>query len=140
MKNLVKPCFVRLEGISQDQMEKLGMCNSMPSDGTVDLSSSDHSTESDTSPIPIPLINPRNHCYLNSVLQVLFRIKDILFTNLSLNNSPEGKIVDTLFSSFNSNSEAQMASFKNDIAFYKQFYDGKVQRDVYECFQGILTC
>ena len=139
VKNLVKPCFVRLEGISQDQMEKLGMCNSMPSDGTVDLSSSNHSTESDTSPIPIPLINSRNHCYLNSVLQVLFRIKDILFTNLSLNNCPEGKIVDSLFTSLNSNSEAQMASFKNDIAFYKQFYDGKIQRDVYECFQGILT-
>ena len=139
VKNLVKPCFVSLEAISLNQMEKLGMCNSMPSDRTVDLSSSIHSTEMDTSPIPIPLINPRNHCYLNSTLQVFFRVKDILFTNVSLNNCPEGKIVETLLTSLNSNSEAQMASFKNDIAFYKQFYDGKIQRDVYECFQGILT-
>ena len=85
------------------------------------------------------MINPRNHCYLNSTLQIIFRIKDILFSGQNVNTNIEGRLVSFLLDSLRSGSETQMANFKNELAHFKSFYDGQIQRDVYECFQGILS-
>ena len=80
------------------------------------------------------MINPCNHCYLNSTLQIIFRIKDILFSGQNVNTNIEGRLVSFLLDSLRFGSETQMANFKNELAHFKSFYDGQIQRDVYECF------
>ena len=56
-----------------------------------------------------------------------------------MNTNIEGRLVSFLTDSLRSGSETQMANFKNELAHFKSFYDGQIQRDVYECFQGILS-
>ena len=98
-----------------------------------------HGDGSENSCCPIPLANPRNHCYLNSILQVLFRLKDIIFTNLLVNDNPEGRLIRDLSDSVHSASESEMAKFKSNLSSYNQFFDGVIQRDACECFQLILN-
>ena len=136
IKNITKPCTVRLKNLNyiDEGVDKRN--TNIPVSNKFDIIQNDVINVLQS---PISLANPRNHCYLNSVLQVLFRLKDILFQDLLVNNNSEGNIVHSLSNSLQSRSESEMANFKSHLSQYDQFFDGVVQRDAYECFQQILS-
>ena len=140
VKKLIKPCSIRLTDIGTVH-EKQGQSSISPTvEGQHPSVDNDLpiACNRDNLCVPIPLFNPSNHCYLNSIIQVLFRFKDILSDNIYLNDNREGQIVKSLLENLSSHSETDMANFKTDLSYYNPFFDGTVQRDVYECFQGIL--
>ena len=139
VKALTKPCIVRLQDLYIND-KKLHVKNTEGIEKSVTQISciSPNDGYENFCP-PIPLANPRNHCYLNSTLQVLFRLKDILFTDVLANNNPEGRLVLSLSDSLHSASECEMANFKSNLSRYNQFFDGVLQRDAHECFQLVLN-
>ena len=127
---LTKPCSIVLKDLYPKKYKDI----SVPTPNTP-ASNSTPSQNSSILPIPIPLVNPQNHCYLNSILQVFFRLKDLAFHDISINSSSEGQLVKSIKDSLLNGSEAKMAHLKNSLSNYNSFFDGIVQRDAYECFQ-----
>ena len=139
MKTLTKPCTIRLEDLYNKDKNIYVKDTEIIENSVSQISNICHDDGCENSCSPIPLANPRNHCYLNSILQVLFRLKDIIFTDLLVNDNPEGRLIRTLSDSVHSASESEMAKLKSNLSSYNQFFDGVVQRDAYECFQLILN-
>ena len=138
METLIKPCTVRLEKLYIKNKEPCDVDVSVASNSESHNLSVHHNDVLVSFPIPIPLMNPSNYCYLNSILQVLFRFKDILFIDNFVNNNPEGLLVSFLFISLQSGLEFEMDKIKTNLSNHNQFFDGSVQRDAYECFLRIL--
>ena len=46
---------------------------------------------------PFGIINPKNHCYMNSVIQLLYSILRTISQNFQFNSSTEGSISKFLF-------------------------------------------
>ena len=138
VETLIKPCTVRLENLYIKNKEPCEVDVRVASNSESHNLSVHHNEVQVSFPIPIPLMNPTNYCYLNSILQVLFRYKDILFIDNFVNNNPEGLLVSSLFISLQSGSEFEMDKIKTNLSNYNQFFDGSVQRDAYECFLRIL--
>ena len=88
--------------------------------------------------VPKPLANPTNHCYLNSILQVFNRIFIHFTEGTNINNNREGCLVDILLNAVYSDNEQGLTQFKLKLAQYNSFFDGKLQRDAYECFIKII--
>ena len=88
---------------------------------------------------PIGLFNPAEHCYLNAVLQILFRLREIDVGPLNINNCNEGRIVKALYDGFKSKSSVNLSQFKIDLATHNSFFDGMTQRDAHECFVSIVN-
>ena len=87
---------------------------------------------------PKGLANPRNHCYRNSVVQILRRIVSEFTEDNNINNNSEGCLVTSLMDSIHANSGHGLAKFKFQLSQFCSFYDGSIQRDAYECFIFIL--
>ena len=109
VKNLTKPCTVRLNTLNYTNIELVKKDTEIVEAPILSVSDTNSNDVNDNHQYPIPLANPRNHCYLNSVLQVIFRLKDILFQDILINNNSEGHIVNSLLHSLQSGSEAEMA-------------------------------
>ena len=139
VRTLTKPCTICLEDLYNKDKKVYVTDTEMIENSVSRISSTCSNDVIANSCSPIPLANPRNHCYLNSVLQVLFRLKDKIFTNLLVNNNPEGRLIRSLSDSLHSASESEMDNFKSNLSSYNQFFDGVVQRDAYECFQLVLN-
>ena len=93
VRTLTKPCTICLEDLYNKDKKVYVTDTEMIENSVSRISSTCSNDVIANSCSPIPLANPRNHCYLNSVLQVLFRLKDKIFTNLLVNNNPEGRII-----------------------------------------------
>ena len=139
VRTLTKPCTICLEDLYNKDKKVYVTDTEMIENSVSRISSTCSNDVIANYCSPIPLANPRNHCYLNSVLQVLFRLKDKIFTNLLVNNNPEGRLIRSLSDSLHSASESEMDNFKSNLSSYNQFFDGVVQRDAYECFQLVLN-
>ena len=88
---------------------------------------------------PIGLFNPAEHCYLNAVLQILYRLRGVDMGPLSINDCNEGRIVKALYDGFKSKSSVNISQFKIDLANHNSFFDGMTQRDAHECFDSIVN-
>ena len=84
-------------------------------------------------PIPQPLDNPRNHCYINSTLQVIYRILFHFNDNFNINNNREGCLVKCLVDDMYTNSNCSLSNFKKRLAKYDTFFNGHHQQDALEC-------
>ena len=115
---LIKPCSIVLKDL-YPKKEKDTYVPS-PVSSTSDFT---HDQNLPLLPIPIPLVNPQNHCYLNSILQVFFRLKDIAFHDISINSSSEGQLLKSIKDSLLNGSEAKMAHLKNSLSNYNSFFD-----------------
>ena len=118
METLIKPCTVRLENLYIKNKEPCEVDVRVASNSESHNLSVHHNEVQVSFPIPIPLMNPTNYCYLNSILQVLFRYKDILFIDNFVNNNPEGLLVSSLFISLRSGSEFEMDKIKTNLSNY----------------------
>ena len=142
VRKLTKQCSIVLRDIRPKELITIPLNDSPPSPNT-DVSS--HSPESEILNIytsefsePIGLFNPAEHCYLNAVLQIIFRLREFDVGIFSVNDNEEGRLVRMLYDGFRSNSGVVLSQFKIDLATYDSFFDGMVQRDAHECLDRLV--
>ena len=88
---------------------------------------------------PFRIINPKNHCYINYMIQLLFSILRIISQNYQFNSSTEGSISKFLFeiaSSACSSTDVVVLEFR--LVQYDKFYSGEQQEDVSECLMMLI--
>ena len=88
--------------------------------------------------IPQSLANPRNHCYINSCLQVLYRILMHFNEGIHFNTNAEGCLTRSLVEGVYSDSRDSLSCFKQQLAQFDHFFNGVNQQDVAECFGFLM--
>ena len=98
---------------------------------------------------PFGIHNPKNHCYLNSVVQVLFSILKRLDVTPHFDSSTKGFISKCLFITAVFSSKSQDVDvLKTRLTQYDNSYNGLLQQDATECLlmiieiikKGSVTC
>ena len=88
---------------------------------------------------PLGLTNPSNHCYLNSVLQIIIHI---LKTNNweKFNNNIEGDILRKILhiSCLSTPSRSAILELKDSLKAYNNLFSGSNQQDACECLMAIM--
>ena len=152
VNSIVKPCSVILDDIYRKPKQKfagqikrcyVNLLNINES-YTVSDNSTYHMSDNKTdcvakhSYIPFGIENPRNHCYLNSILQVMFSI----FHHIPLdnvNNNSEGEIIRCIHDISKSElSAANTLLLKHSLSKRYIIMDGRQQQDAHECFSIFL--
>ena len=88
---------------------------------------------------PCGIINPQNHCYMNSVIQILFSILRTISHNFQFNFSTEGSISKLLFEIARSaSSSTDVDALKFRLIQYDKFYGGEQQEDASECLMMLI--
>ena len=72
--------------------------------------------------IPVGLPNPHNHCYINSVLQIISRIFIHFTEEVHINNNEQGCLVKYLIDSIYSGSEKELSQFKIRLTRFDSFF------------------
>ena len=145
ISELTKPCRVVVDKIQHDEsLDCEYLDHSTSSSDTVSFEEDNEDTVSVNSVLPIvnfipqSLANPKNHCYINSVLQVLYRILMHFNEDIHFNSNAEGCLVKSLVDGVRSDSQDSLSCFKQQLARYGQFFNGSNQQDVAECFGFLL--
>ena len=140
---LVKPCKVVLDRSTVDDSFLTGLGEGLsnyssidPSDSSSELEQSDHP---DLSFVPQSLPNPKNHCYINSCLQVIYRIFMHYNEGMYFNNNREGCLIKCLVDGIYSDSGNSLVRFKEVLARFDDFFSGQIQQDVSECFNILIN-
>ena len=89
--------------------------------------------------VPVGLPNPKNHCYINSVLQIISRIFIHFTEEIHTNNNTQGCLVKYLIDSIYAGSEKELSQFKIRLARFDSFFNGVFQQDAYECLIRIFN-
>ena len=88
---------------------------------------------------PFGIINPKNHCYMNSVIQLLFSILRTISHKFQFNSSTEGSISKVLFEIAHSASNStDVDALKFRLVQYDKFYGGEQQEDASECLMMLI--
>ena len=138
LKNITRPCEISLVDIDPDKR--------LMGQYTVDCPEEDETTPIQITPtepeeiciVPQPLANPLNHCYVNSILQILHRVFIGFTEGTNINNNKEGCLVDSLLKTVYTDITDGLSHFKSLLAQYNTFFDGLHQRDAYECLIKII--
>ena len=88
---------------------------------------------------PFGIINPKNHCYMNSVIQLLFSILRTISQNFQFNSSTEGSISKFLFEiACSAPSSTDVDALKFRLIQNDKFYSGERQEDASECIVMLI--
>ena len=88
---------------------------------------------------PFGIVNPKNHCYLNSVIQLLLPILRTISYDFQFNSSTEGTLSKYMLeTAYNAYSSTDVDVLKFQLVQYNQFYDGKNQQDSSECLLMLI--
>ena len=87
---------------------------------------------------PLPLSNPKNHCYINSALQVIWRILMYFNDSFHINDNREGCMVRCLVEDIQANSNNALFNFKSRLVRFDSFFSGQYQQDVFECWTTLV--
>ena len=88
---------------------------------------------------PFGIINPKNHCYMNSVMQLLFSSLRTISHNFLFNSSTEGSISKFLFEiAHNASSSTDVDGLKFRPVQYDKSYSGEKQKDSSECLMMLM--
>ena len=88
---------------------------------------------------PFGTINPQSHCYMNSVIQLLFSILRTISQNFQFNSSTEGFIPKYLFEiACSALSYTDVDALKFRLVQYDKFYSGEQQQDALECLTMLI--
>ena len=149
IKDITKPCEILVKDIYHKEPspynENSKKCTLAVDD--LSVSASDLQEIKDNQKLIVPysidykpegLQNPSNHCYLNSILQILHRILITVDDELYINNNTEGNLVKFLMEAIRQSSSNTLADFKIQLQLYDSFFDGNVQRDALECLNLLL--
>ena len=141
---LIKPCSVIVNKLITDTQHNSGdiasdadILNSGPQETDNLPGVSTSCVPSDLGIVHPPLHNPRNHCYINSCLQVILRIFMHYTEDIHFNNNKEGCLTKGLADGIYSDSCGGLSHFKLLLARYDDYFNGINQQDVNECF-GLL--
>ena len=88
---------------------------------------------------PFGIINPKNHCYMNSVIQLFFSILRTISHNFQFNSSTEGSISKFIFEiahSVSSSTDVDAQKFR--LVQYDKFYGGEQKEDASECLMVLI--
>ena len=145
ISELTKPCRVVVEKIQHDRLSDYEFFDQSTSSSDTysfeDENEDTVSSDSDLSMVvfvPQSLANPKNHCYINSVLQVLYRIFMHFTEDIHFNSNAEGCLVRSLVDGVRSDSQDSLSCFKQQLARYGPFFNGFYQQDVAECFGFLM--
>ena len=129
IQEIIKPCTVKLHDIFaiQKQSHKLKACSIVLYDCETDPYISNNMQEADSSVtpsrrIPFGLYNPSNHCYINSVLQVILHLIQDNPWDI-FNDNREGEILsDTMkYASISQLSYKEQEQLKRTLCHYNGF-------------------
>ena len=88
---------------------------------------------------PFGIVNPKNHCYLNSVIQLLLPILRTISYDFQFNSSTEGTLSKYMLeTAYNAYSSTDVDVLKFQLVQYNQFCDGKNQQDSSECLLMLI--
>ena len=88
---------------------------------------------------PFGIINPKNHCYINPVIQLLFSILRTISHDFQFNSSTEGSISIFLFeTAHNASSSTDEDTLKFRLVQYDKFYGGENREDASECLTMLI--
>ena len=149
IKDITRPCEIRIKDIYHKEPstynENSKKCT-LTADDLSTFTSDLHEVKDNQKSIvpysidykPERLQNPSNHCYLNSILQILHRILITVDDELHINNNTEGTLIILLMEAIRQSSDYTLADFKIQLQLYDGFFDGSVQRDALECLNLLL--
>ena len=84
------------------------------------------------------IINPKNHCYMNFVIQLLFSILRTI-KDFQFNSSTEGSISKFLFEiACSASSSTDVDALKFRLVQYDKFYSVEQQEDASECLMSTI--
>ena len=149
INDITKPCEIRIKDIYHEEPlpynENSKKCTSAVDDLSVSTSGLQEIKDNQKAIVPYSidykpegLQNPSNHCYLNSILQIIHRILITINDELYINNNREGNLVKFLMEAIRQSSSNTLADFKTQLKLYDGFFDGSVQRDALECLNLLL--
>ena len=129
-KSILKSCKVCLDKIhiSNTESKLTSTTDDIPTHGPSDCVS----TGENHSP-PQALLNPSNHCYINSVLQVTSRVLVDLDIDIKFNSNYEGEVVKALCDSTKPSSNISLNYVKSLLSTFHSFFNGSHQQDAHEC-------
>ena len=152
INSIVKPCSVILEDIYRKPKQKFSrqlkhcFVNLLKIDDsyTVSDNTACHMSDSKTdcapkhSYIPFGIVNKRNHCYVNSILQVMFAILHHRTLD-NVNYNSDGEIIRCIHDISNGKlSAANTLLLKDSLRKRHIIMDGRSQQDAHECFSIFL--
>ena len=136
ISKLVKPCKVVIKDIYSNEKHPFGrvlkQCDVKLQDVTVKSNQID--TSKITTPvvtsgacsgdlyIPSGLLNPSNHCYVNSILQTLHRAMIAGCDSPHINNNRGGDLVRLMLDCIDSSSITTLADVKNSLRNFNSFF------------------
>ena len=88
---------------------------------------------------PLRNYNPKNHCHMNSIIQLLFSILRTISQIFQFNSSTEGSISKFLFGiacSASSSTDVDVLKFR--LVQYDKFYSGEQQEDASDCLMMLI--
>ena len=88
---------------------------------------------------PFGIINPKNHCNMNSVIQLLFSILRTISHNFQVNSSTKGSISKFLFEiARRASSSTDVDALKFRLVQYDKFYSGEQHENALECLMMLI--
>ena len=88
---------------------------------------------------PFGIINPKSHCYMNYVIELLFSILRTINHNFQFNSSTEGSISIFLFEiAHSASSSTDVDALKFRLVQYDEFYSGEQWEDASECLMMLI--
>ena len=88
---------------------------------------------------PFGIIYPKNHCYMNSVIQLLFSILITISQSFQFNSSKEGSICKFPFEiACRASSSTDVDALKFRLVQYDKSYSGEQQEDASECLMILI--
>ena len=83
--------------------------------------------------------NPKNHCFINVSLQLIYSVLRSTQQKMHINNCVEGKILECLFDTAHKTPSAQeVETLKLQLSTYNSFFTGEIQEDACECLMLLI--
>ena len=88
---------------------------------------------------PFGIKNPKNHCFVNVILQFIYSVLRFTHQNMYINNCVEGIILECLFNTAHTTPSAQeVETPKLQLSTYNRFFTGEIQEDACECLMLLI--
>ena len=83
---------------------------------------------------PFGIKNPKNHCFANVILQIIYSVLRTTHQKIYINKCVEGKISECLFDTAHKTPSAQeVETLKLQLSTHNSFFTGEIQEDTCEC-------
>ena len=89
---------------------------------------------------PFGIKNPKNHCFINVILQIIHSVLRSTHQKIYINNCVEGKLSECLFDTAHKTPSAQeVETLKLQLSTYNSFFTGEIQEGACEGLMLLIT-